>query len=559
MRISFNILLALCSLILVGCVKDLDRDNPLDEFYGFDGVGVLSVASHLIESDNNYDHIANPGESIKLNIKVRNATKKDVHGVNIKVSTNSPYISNIKNPGPIDLYQDGWSSAFYISKDGLGEVNSTSSYFGFDIASNTPIGTLLRFNVVITDENGETWDDTIEITVVGVNGHISVKSFVVYSDNNYDKKINKGETIKLNVILENLGSSKVNKVKATFSTDNQYITNLVNHQNISYYEDGWSSADYILAGSYGEVNSSNQHFGFDVDQNTPEGTVVVFDVNSTDESGGLWTDTFSIRVVYVDGDISVKSHSVYSDNNYDKKINKGETVKLNVILENLGSSKVNKVKATFSTDNQYITNLVNHQNISYYDDGWSSADYILAGSTGEVNSSNQHFGFDVDENTPDGTVIVFDVNSTDETGGLWTDTFSVQVKKIDAILTVQSHTVSFDDNYNNKVNSGESVRLNIQIKNEGTSRALGVKASITTESSYVTNMVRNNLISYYEDGWSSADYILSGSYGETGSSSSNFGFDIKENTPLGSVITFNVTLTDETNNVWHNSFNIIVE
>ena len=428
MKFRFNILLALCLLIFVGCVKDLDRDNPLDEFYGFDGVGVLSVASHLIESDNNYDHIANPGESIKLNIKIRNATKKDVNGVNIKISTNSPYVSNIENAGPINLYEDGWSSAFYISKEGLGEVNSASSYFGFDIAPNTPIGTILSFNVILTDESGETWNDIIEITVIGVDGHISVKSFEVYSDNNYDKKVNKGETINLKVILENLGSSKLNQVKATFSTNNQYITNLVNHQNISYYEDGWSSADYILAGS-----------------------------------------------------------------------------------------------------------------------------------TGEVNSSNQHFGFDVDENTPDGTIIVFNVNSIDETGSLWTDTFSIKVEKTDAFLIVQSHDISFDDNYNNKANSGESVRLNVQIKNEGTSRALGVKTSITTESNHITNMVRNNLISYYDDGWSSANYILPGSYGETGSSSSNFGFDVKENTPLGSVITFNVTITDETNNLWNDSFNIIVE
>ena len=55
MKFSFNILLALCSLIFIGCVKDLDRDNPFDEVNLKNGGGEISVSSASVYSDNNND------------------------------------------------------------------------------------------------------------------------------------------------------------------------------------------------------------------------------------------------------------------------------------------------------------------------------------------------------------------------------------------------------------------------------------------------------------------------------------------------------------------------
>jgi len=73
---------------------------------------------------------------------------------------------------------------------------------------------------------------------------IKFDSYYVYSDNNGDKIVNKGETVKLNIALKNTGTSNATAVKATFSTTSQYVsgfspTSAINYGNISAGSTVW--------------------------------------------------------------------------------------------------------------------------------------------------------------------------------------------------------------------------------------------------------------------------------------------------------------------------------
>jgi hypothetical protein len=227
----------------------------------------------------------------------------------------------------------------------------------------------------------------------------------------------------LNVSLKNTGSSKVNKVKATISSSSSYISGLLPSTATSFYQYG--SYDYIESGSSGTVSSSSNYLSFNVSNSTPSGTIITFTISITDESNNTWSDTFSITVVATDGLIGFSNYTVYSDNNSDQKINKGETVKLNISLKNTGSSKVNKVKGTISTSSSYISGLLPSTATSFYQYG--AYDYIESGSTGTVSSSSQYLSFTVSNSTPSGTVIMFYIVSTDESNNIWNSNFSITV------------------------------------------------------------------------------------------------------------------------------------
>ena len=92
----------------------------------------------------------------------------------------------------------------------------------------------------------------------------------------------------------------------------------------------------------------------------------------------------------------------------------GESIELNITLKNQGGATATGVSASLSESDSYIT-------ISD-----SSEDFpdIPGGGTGE---DENDYDFDVASHTPNGRVITFDLDITASNGGLWSDTFDVQV------------------------------------------------------------------------------------------------------------------------------------
>ena len=564
MKYSFTLLLVIIVLVFQSCEKELIRNNPLDAKGASSSGGstsniTMAFESYDVTSDNNNDGAVNKGESVKLLVRLGNTGNSKVNKVKGTITCSNSYVSNLTNSGPHSYHMYGSTAYDYINAGTYGSVNNASNYLGFDVSSSAPAGTELTFNVTITDESNNTWVDSFTVTVVSTGASLSVQNYDVTSDNNNDGAVNKGESVKLLVRLGNTGNSKVNKVKGTITCSNSYVSNLTNSGPHSYHMYGSTAYDYINAGTYGSVNNASNYLGFDVSSSAPAGTELTFNVTITDESNNTWVDSFTVTVVSTGASLSVQNYDVTSDNNNDGVVNKGETVKLLVRLGNTGSSRVNKVKGTITCSNSYVSNLTNSGPHSYYMYGSTAYDYINAGTYGSLSSSSSYLGFDVSSSTPDGTVLIFNVTITDESNNTWVDSFTVTVVSTGASLSVQNYDVTSDNNNDGVVNKGETVKLLVRLGNTGSSRVNKVKGTITCSNSYVSNLTNSGPYSYYMYGSTAYDYINAGTYGSLSSSSNYLGFDVSSSTPAGTVLTFNVTITDESSNTWTDNFNLTVQ
>ena len=176
----------------------------------------------------------------------------------------------------------------------------------------------------MVDESGNTWTSSFNLMVVATKALLTYDTYSINSDNNGDKTINKGETIKLNVRLRNDGTSTVKGLKTTFTTTSEYVTGYTSTANLNY---GDISSGYTSW--YGNQTYDNV-IQFTVKTTTPDNTIIPINVSMVDESGNTWTSSFNLTIGVTKALLTYDSYSLNSDNNGDKTINKGETIKLNV-------------------------------------------------------------------------------------------------------------------------------------------------------------------------------------------------------------------------------------
>ena len=286
------------SLILSACEDieflNLKRDNPVDgkNSTQMKGGVAMKFSRYTVEDDNNSDGIINKGETVKLQVYLKNNGTSTANKVRTTITCSSSYISGLSPTTATGYYKYGLSGYDYIETGQEGYNSNTQ--LGFTVSSTTPAGTVITFNVSITDESNNTWTDSFTITVVGTGASIGFSRFTVYSDNNGDGIINKGEAVKLQVYLKNNGTSTANKVRATITCSSSYISGLSPITSTGYYKYGLSGYDYIE--TVQEGYDSNSKLSFNVSNTTPAGTVITFNLSITDESNNTWTNSFSITV-----------------------------------------------------------------------------------------------------------------------------------------------------------------------------------------------------------------------------------------------------------------------
>ena len=525
------------SLVFTACEDveflNLKRDNPLDgkNNANMQGGVALKFDSYSVYSDNNNDGIINKGETVRLNVSLRNTGVKTAESVKVTFSTESQYISNLT---PTTQISFGDISA------GTVKWYQYESYYvmQFTVSNLAPANTKIPFNMSIIDGNGNTFDDSFEITVSTTSASVAYNSFNVYSDNNNDGIINNGETVRLNVSLKNNGTSTAKSVKATFSTTSTYISNLNPTTQISFGDISANSVKWYQYESYYVIQ-------FTVSNTTPANTKIPINISITDESGNAWTDKFEITVSATGANITYNSFNIYSDNNSDGIINKGETIRLNVSLKNTGTSTARAVKATFSTSSSYVSNLSPTTQISYGDISANSVKWYQYESYYVIQ-------FTVSSSTPANTSIPFSISIVDESGNTWSTGFSVTVSATGANVSYNSFNVYSDGNNNGIVNKGETVRLNVSLKNTGTSTANSVKATFSTSSSYISNLTPTTQITYGNISANSVKWYQYESYYV-------IQFTVSSSTPTNTQIPISISIVDESNNTWLSSFNVTVQ
>jgi DNA-directed RNA polymerase subunit E'/Rpb7 len=386
--------------------------------------------------------------------------------------------------------------------------------------------------------------------VTGVS--IKFSKYEVFSDNNSDKQINKGESIKLKVYVRNNGDTKANKVRAAISCSSPYVSALGPVGAVSYYNSSYD--DYLDEGEEGSPYAESSYPSFNISNNTPGGTVITFTLAITDEANHNWTETFSITVTGTGAAVVFSRYEIYSDNNADQRINKGESIKLKVFVKNNGTSKANKVRVTITSASSYVSALSPLNSVAYYDQSYD--DYLDPGAEGSPYADSSYLSFNVSNTTPAGSVMSFSVTITDESNNTWTDSFTATVVATTALIKYEKFEVYSDNNSNQQINPGESVKLKVYLINNGSSKANKLRATISCSNSYVSSLSPVGSTSFYNSSYS--DFLLPGEEGSPYAQSSYLGFNVSGSTPGGTVVTFNISIVDESNNTWSDAFTITV-
>jgi hypothetical protein len=572
-KIAVICLLSFFLFTIQGC-KKLDRDNLLDDYKNentLDGVN-LSISKFEITADDNNDKIANKGETISLKLYLKNRGTKRANEVKASISCNNTFFSSLSPTTELSYpynshsynytYNGNFSNFLKPNQESdFGGSGSKTNTLNFKISNSAPIGTVLTFDVTITDKDNHKWTDVFTITVGSTNANIEFSRYEITSDNNNDQIINKGEVIRLNIYLKNTGASQANKVTATISCSNNYVSNLIPTTASTYYYS--SGADYLSPGkesTFGGFPTLTNTLSFNVSNTIPDGTILTFDLAIKDEDGNTWTDNFTVTVGSIITNskiIKFSKYEIISDNNNDKIVNKGETINLKVYLKNTGTSQVNSVTAKITSLNNYVSNLTPTTALNY------DYNYITHLNAGQESSAggfpySNSLSFKVSNTTPNGTVLTFNIAIIDELGNTWTDSFTLTVKPTDANIGFSRFEISSDNNSNKIANKGELISLKVYLKNNGTSQANSVTATISCSNSYVSNLspgIALNYDEYYVDNLLAGHESTPGGYPNY---SNTLSFNVSNSTPTGTILTFSISIVDESNNTWQDSFTITV-
>lgn len=150
----------------------------------------------------------------------------------------------------------------------------------------------------------------------------------------------------------------------------------------------------------------------------------------------------------------------------------GETVLLDVAIENVGSDNATGIEAMLTTSDPYIT--INDNSYTYGD--------VEAGA---IVDGSEAFEITISEDIPDNHNAVFEVEFTDDTKTSWVSTMNIMLHA--PVLTIQSYYIddSFGNN-NGRLDPGESADIVVPNTNDGSSDALNTFAAAVSTGGLIT-------------------------------------------------------------------------
>ncbi len=420
-----KILLLLISVSLFSaCYLELSQEE-IDQLQR--GGKIIEFDWYTVEWDNNEDAAINKGETVYIDVFLKNVGTNTAKAVEATFSTNSSYVSGFLPSGPVSYGDISPEEPAYGSSDIIPEKPTYIYTLKFTVSNTTPVDTKIPITINITDEDGNTWVSGFDLPVEAISAQIVYADYDVVDDDNGDKIVNKGETVYLRVNLKNKGTSVAKKVKAVFSTTSAYVSEFAPASSVNY--------DDIQAGSVNDHSFGNyllspnyQYYTikFKVSGVVSAGTSIPVNIDISDENDNTWTDSFNVVVGGEEPELAYDKYVVVADNNGNKKIEKGETVYLQVFLKNIGSGAADMVNAVFSTGNAYISGLSPVSPVDY-------GDY-----TGGLQSKYGQGGYDfgayytikltVSNTVQSGAQLPVGITITGAGGRVWTDSFNVAVE-----------------------------------------------------------------------------------------------------------------------------------
>lgn len=157
---------------------------------------------------------------------------------------------------------------------------------------------------------------------------------------NNNHNLNPGESVMMDLTLDNVTDEPVSNVSVVLSTDHAEVTitdNTVDFPNFAA----------------NETLTVENAFAFSVTNNVAANEQIKFNIEVS--VGGEVTANFSFKVPVYDYDLQLGGTVVLNDDNDNGLLNPGETADLRILVDNAGNELAQMVVGTLSTDYEFVT------------------------------------------------------------------------------------------------------------------------------------------------------------------------------------------------------------
>ncbi len=170
-------------------------------------IGIQSYTINDINGNNNQQ--INPGESISLNLNIKNYTSSNYTNLNASVSSESEYVSFTNSTFTIGTLNSGQASLF-------------SNVFMIHISSQTPDKILLPFTITIASGSGgigsQAWTSYITPQVKGID--INIENIIYPNSQNY---VDYEQNSPIYFSLKNTGNITANNLNAILRSGSSFL------------------------------------------------------------------------------------------------------------------------------------------------------------------------------------------------------------------------------------------------------------------------------------------------------------------------------------------------
>ncbi|OYD15421.1 hypothetical protein CH333_05855, partial [candidate division WOR-3 bacterium JGI_Cruoil_03_44_89] len=323
-------------------------------------------------------------------------------------------------------------------------------------------------DITVTAKNCLPYEDTISVMPTGPYVIYLASSFADAINGNGDGVVNPGEEISLEVLVKNIGFEIAEGVHGTISIDTDFVMVL-------------DSSDHFGDISPDSSKWGGDGFAFIVSPDCPPEYTIDILVDLSDTVGNNWEiDLPSLNVET--GKLILDGTFVYDTlpgNNNDSIPNPGETVLLDIAVKNIGSSDLYNAEGIIRCGDDYVSMI---DSIMYFDEIPSESTAV---------SLNQA-EFTLSPLTPSGYNIPFELYTTEDGSTyIHRDTISFPLQVETGKLMVDTAIVCDTlpgDNGNSRLDPGETVHLDVAVKNTGPSALYGAEGVLRCGGDFVFMM-----------------------------------------------------------------------
>ena len=276
----------------------------------------------------------------------------------------------------VDVGIDGALVAISSNNQLLSQAYSIGGVAILDISdASTQPGEL---DLVITSFNTYAYDGIVNV-ITPDGAYLIYNSYELVNDSN--DLIEYGETIEMNLVIENVGVYNTNAINVSISSDDEYITILDDNSMIAY----------AISGSTAVTENT---LSFMVTNNVPDLHNISFTC-LLDDGDNEWEISFNLQA---HAPVFEILNPQIIDSSGDNVWDAGETATITVDLANSGSANFsNYPGAVISTDNPYVTILSGENDNTFY-------------AIGSNDTYEGEFLVEADLSAPMATVIDFNIS-----------------------------------------------------------------------------------------------------------------------------------------------------